>query len=71
MEKTIQLWGEAEPTAEGFALVFWAVSFLPVTSVGLLAWAREGLRVGELVGDGARPGPAAPPLPPGIDARDA
>ena len=43
MEKTMLLWGQTEGPAEGFAIVFWAVSFLPVTIIGLLSLWREGL----------------------------
>ncbi len=48
MEKTMLLWGQSAPDAQGFAILFWAVSFLPVTAVGLLAMAREGLSLGSL-----------------------
>lgn len=43
MEKTMLLWGQDAAVAQGFAIVFWAVSFLPVTLVGVLAIWREGL----------------------------
>lgn len=45
MEKTMLLWGQAEAQAEGFAIVFWAVSFLPVTLLGLSALWQEGLEL--------------------------
>lgn len=48
MEKTMLLWGQPAASAQGFAIVFWAVSFLPVTLVGLFATWREGLSVSEL-----------------------
>ena len=44
MEKTMVLWGQPEGPAEGFAIVFWAVSFLPVTGIGLLLLWKEGLK---------------------------
>jgi uncharacterized protein (TIRG00374 family) len=45
IEKTLVLWGQPEAPAEAFAIVFWAVSFVPITlSALLLAW-REGFRV--------------------------
>jgi uncharacterized protein (TIRG00374 family) len=45
IEKTLVLWGQPEGPAEAFAIVFWAVSFVPITvSALLLAW-REGFRV--------------------------
>jgi uncharacterized protein (TIRG00374 family) len=42
MEKTMILWGQQEGSAEGFAIVFWAVSFLPITVIGLTTLWREG-----------------------------
>jgi uncharacterized protein (TIRG00374 family) len=48
MEKTMMLWGLGAAKAAGFAIVFWAVSFVPVTTVALLALWREGLSLGEL-----------------------
>ncbi len=43
IEKTLLLWGQSATPAKGFAIVFWAVSFLPVLIVGLSAMWREGL----------------------------
>ena len=43
MEKTMVLWGQPEGPAEGFSIVFWAVSFIPITIIGLLALWKEGL----------------------------
>lgn len=57
MEKTMVLWGQPSAEAKAFAVVFWAVSFLPVTSLGLLAMWREGLQLRGLL-QGA---PAAEP----------
>lgn len=57
MEKTMLLWGQSSAAAQGFAIVFWAVSFLPVTLFGLLAMWREGIHMSDL-----RLGPA-PPTP--------
>ena len=45
MEKTMLLWGQDAAVAQGFAIVFWAVSFLPVTLVGVFATWREGLHL--------------------------
>ena len=45
MEKTMVLWGQPSAEAKAFAVVFWAVSFLPVTGLGLLAMWREGLQL--------------------------
>ena len=48
MAKTMVLWGQPAASAQGFAIIFWACSFLPVTLVGLVyAW-REGLHVADL-----------------------
>jgi uncharacterized membrane protein YbhN (UPF0104 family) len=43
IEKTLDLWGQPLVDAKAFAVVFWCVSFLPVTLVGLLAAIREGV----------------------------
>ena len=45
---TMTLWGIAPDPAGAFALVFWAVSFVPVTGVGLIAMWREGLSVSKI-----------------------
>ena len=43
IEKTLLLWGMSLGPAKGFALVFWAVSFIPVTLLGVIRLWREGL----------------------------
>lgn len=43
IEKTLILWGQDPGPAQAFAIVFWGVSFLPVTSVGAFFWWKEGL----------------------------
>jgi len=48
MVKTMILWGVGAAKAAGFAIVFWAVSFVPVTLIALVALWREGLSLGEL-----------------------
>jgi len=48
MTSTMKLWGQADAVSDGFAIMFWAVSFLPVTVVGLLAMWREGLSLTSL-----------------------
>ncbi len=48
IEKTLVLWGQPVVAAKSFAIVFWAVSFLPVLGVGLLAMWREGLSLGAI-----------------------
>ena len=42
------LWGVPDAESKGFAIVFWAVSFVPVTVVGLVAMWREGLGMKDL-----------------------
>ncbi len=48
IEKTLVLWAVAATPAAAYAIVFWAVSFVPVTGTGLLALWREGLTLGGL-----------------------
>jgi uncharacterized membrane protein YbhN (UPF0104 family) len=40
--------GASEPTAVGAAIVLWAVSFVPVTLLGLVFMMREGLSLGRM-----------------------
>lgn len=49
MEKTLVLWGQASTPAQAFALLFWAISYVPVTLLGLAALSREGLSLWGLV----------------------
>jgi glycosyltransferase 2 family protein len=48
IEKTMILWGQEATPAQGFAIIFWAVSFLPVTLTGLAALWQEGLQLRDL-----------------------
>ena len=48
MEKTMLLWGQAVAPAQGFALIFWGVSFIPVTILGLFALWSEGIALSEI-----------------------
>jgi glycosyltransferase 2 family protein len=48
IEKTLVLWAVAATPAAAYAIVFWAVSFVPVTVAGLLALWHEGLTLGGL-----------------------
>ena len=50
MEMTMVLWGQSDAAAQGFAIVFWAVSFAPVTAIGVVAMWREGLSPARLKG---------------------
>ena len=43
IEKTMVLWGMPDNESKSFALIFWVVSFVPVTVVGMMAMWREGL----------------------------
>ena len=48
IQKTMELW-DVDPThAKAFAIIFWGVSFLPVTLMGLVAMWSEGLSLGGL-----------------------
>lgn len=57
IEKTMLLWSVDGTPAKAFAIVFWAVSFLPVTATGLLAMWTEGLSLGGLWTQGASDSP--------------
>jgi uncharacterized protein (TIRG00374 family) len=74
MEKTMTLWAVPGGPAAAFAIVFWGVSFLPVTLVGLLALWREGLSLGSLWSRDGQPDgqpPAAPvPVADSVDGGD-
>ena len=48
IEKTMVLWGVPGNESKSFALMFWVVSFVPVTVVGMIAMWREGLSFGEI-----------------------
>lgn len=48
IQKTLVLWAVAATPAAAYAIVFWAVSFMPVTATGLVALWREGLTLGGL-----------------------
>lgn len=48
MEKTMLLWGQDLLAAQGFALVFWVVSFLPVSLLGIVLFAREDISLADV-----------------------
>jgi uncharacterized protein (TIRG00374 family) len=50
IEKTMVLWGMPDAESKGYALVFWAVSFVPVTMVGMVAMWREGMNMRDVTG---------------------
>lgn len=49
IEKTLVLWGQASAPAQAFAILFWGISFVPVTAVGLVALWREGLSLSRVL----------------------
>ena len=60
IEKTLILWGQDPGPAQAFAIVFWGVSFLPITTVGAFFWWREGLTRDHLERQMKQSGAAAP-----------
>ncbi|MBT3224366.1 MAG: flippase-like domain-containing protein [Proteobacteria bacterium] len=42
-EKALSLWGASSAHGQGIALIFWAICFVPVTIIGLIAASREGI----------------------------
>ncbi len=67
--KTMMLWGQPLAAGQGFALIFWAVSFVPVTAVGLLAIWREGLSLSSLREARAQFPSEPPGAPPHVEPR--
>ena len=57
----VTFFGVPEPTAVGAAIVLHAVSFLPVTLLGLAFMAREGLSLGRMRQMAAEERPGGPP----------
>lgn len=55
-ENTLTLWGLDPAPAQAFAIVFWGVSFLPITTTGALLFWREGLKLADLRAPVAQPG---------------
>lgn len=49
IQKTLELWGMDPSPSAGFAIVFWGISFVPVTLLGLIALWREGISIGDLL----------------------
>jgi uncharacterized protein (TIRG00374 family) len=48
IQTTLVLWGTDETPAKAFAIVFWAVSFVPVAVTGAILWWREGMTLSDL-----------------------
>jgi uncharacterized protein (TIRG00374 family) len=48
IEKTMVLWGIPDNESKSFALIFWMVSFVPVTVVGMAVMWREGLSFSDM-----------------------
>ncbi len=47
IERTLALWGQDAGPSQAFAIVFWAVSFVPVTLAALVLSGREGVRLAD------------------------
>ncbi len=60
IEKTLVLWSISATPAKAFAIVFWAVSFVPVTAVGLGVLWREGLSLRGIWRDPPKEPPSEP-----------
>lgn len=64
IESALRIWGMDPAPAQAFAIVFWAVSFVPVSVLGAVFWLREGMRwrdLSPLRGSGT---PVTPPASP-------
>lgn len=62
-QATLMAWGVAVGPSQGFAILFWLVSFVPVTVAGLFsAWGR-GQSLRRLVSRAAQVGPSARAVP--------
>ena len=48
IENALRIWGMNPAPAQAFAIILWAVSFVPVSFLGALFWMREGMRFGDL-----------------------
>jgi uncharacterized protein (TIRG00374 family) len=55
IEKTMVLWGIPDAESKSFALMFWGVSFVPVTLVGMIAMWREGLSMSDMKATAPQP----------------
>lgn len=56
----LMAWGVQEQVAASFALVFWLVSFAPVTAIGILCMLKEGLSLSRLLRDARGSAPTKP-----------
>lgn len=48
IENALRIWGMDPAPAQAFAIILWAVSFIPVSFLGALFWMREGMRFGDM-----------------------
>lgn len=48
IENALRIWGMDPAPAQAFAVLFWAVSFVPVSTLGAVFWVREGLRLADV-----------------------
>ncbi len=53
IEKTLVLWGLDVAPAKAFAIVFWGISFIPITAIGIMSMWREGLSLSGVLSPGA------------------
>lgn len=53
-ETTLRLWGEAPDPAKAFAILLWAVSFVPIAAVGAALFWRSGISLAQIRGGGAQ-----------------
>lgn len=60
IETTLVLWGLDPAPAQAFAIVFWAVSFVPVASLGAVFSWRERLSLTTIQAESARLAPGEP-----------
>ena len=47
-QTTLELWGQPSDPSKAYAILFWAVSFVPIATTGALLFWRAGLRLSEL-----------------------
>lgn len=48
IENALRIWGMSPAPAQAFAILLWAVSFVPVGALGAFYWMQEGIRLTDL-----------------------
>lgn len=48
IENALRIWGMSPAPAQAFAIILWAVSFVPVGTLGAFYWMQEGMRLADL-----------------------